>query len=54
MPEGPKHYSEAVEALKCLASLKIFSYDFYKTPGVPEGPKYFSEVVEALKCLAIL
>ena len=54
MNGGPKHFSEVVEASKCLAILYIFLNDFYKTPEVTGGPKHFSEVVEASECLASL
>ena len=52
MPEGPKHFSEVVEALECLSSLEIVLHDFLKTPGVLEGPKHFSKVLEASECLS--
>ena len=54
MPEDPKYFSEVVEASKCLSSLLILLYDFYKTPGVLGGPKHFSEVKEAPDCLLSL
>ena len=34
--------------------LKIFLYDFSKTPGVPGDPKHFSEVLEPPECLSSL
>ena len=54
VPGGPKHFSEVIEAPKCLSSLLILLYDFYKTPGVLGGPKHFSEVKEAPDCLLSL
>ena len=54
MPGDPGHFSAVVEALKCLLSLYIYLYDFYKTSGVPGGARHFSEAVEATECLSNL
>ena len=52
--EIPNIFLKFLEASECVASLYIFLYDFYKTPGVPGGPKQCSEVVEASECLTSL
>ena len=54
VPGGPKHYSEVVEAAECLSSLKLFFYDFSKTPGMSGGTKHYPEVVKAPECFLSL
>ena len=34
-------FTEVWQVLKCLASFKIFFYDFKKNLGLPEGPRLF-------------
>ena len=35
----PNDFLEVSQALECLATIKIFFYDFYKYPRMPEGQK---------------
>ena len=36
------NFPEVWQVLECLASFKIFFYDFQKSPGLLEGPRYLS------------
>ena len=36
------NFPEVLQILECLASFKIFFYDFQKSPKFLEGPKYLS------------
>ena len=54
MPGVLIHIFEVAEATKCLSSLYIFLYDFFKTSGGPGGSKHFSEDEEATESLSSL
>ena len=38
------NFSEVLQVLECLASFKIFFFDFENSPGLPEGKNNFPGV----------